>query len=88
MAAYAFIGLQCFVFASDIKRFRPLIWILGVGSVIVALIGLIVLFFTVPPVNRTGLFWIVFIDFAEGFAQSVLVVILLLRIPRRDTAYY
>jgi hypothetical protein len=82
MAAYVFIGLQCFVFASDIKRYRPLIWILGVGSLIVAPIGLIVLFSTVPLGHQTGFFWVVFGDFAEGLVQAVLVVILLLRIPR------
>jgi hypothetical protein len=83
MAVYALIGLQCFVFASDIKRYRPLIWIMSVGSLIIALIGLIVLFSTVPLGHRTGFFWVVFGDFAEGFAQAVLVVILLLRIPYR-----
>jgi hypothetical protein len=87
MAMYFLIGLQCFVFAADIKRYRPLIWLLGVGTLIVALIGLIVLFSTVPPGHRTGFFWIVFGDFAEGFAQAVLVVILLLRIPHCEPYY-
>ena len=85
MAMYFLIGLQCFVFASDIKRYRPLIWILGVGSLIVAPIGLIVLFTGVAPDHRVGFFWYVFGDFAEGLAQAVLVVILLLRIPRRNS---
>jgi len=84
MAMYALVGLQCFVFSSDIRRYRPLIWILGVGSLIVALIGLIVLFSTVPPDHRTGFFWIVFGDFAEGFAQAVLLVILLLRMQQGE----
>jgi hypothetical protein len=84
MAMYAFIGLQCFVFAADIKRYRPLIWILAIVSLIVASVGLIVLFSTVPSSLRTGFFWIVFGDFAEGFAQAVLLVILLSRIPRCD----
>jgi len=82
MAVYALIGLQCFVFAADIKRYRPLIWILGVGSLIVALIGLIVLFSTVPPGHRIGFFWIVFGDFTDGLVKGILLVILLLRIPR------
>ena len=64
MAVYAFIGLQCLVFSFDIKRYRLLIWLLGVGGLITALIGLIVLFVSVPAVNRTGIFWIVFLDFA------------------------
>jgi hypothetical protein len=87
MAMFFLIGLQCFVFAADIKRYRPLIWLLGAGSLIIALVGLIVLFSAVPPGNRTGFFWVVFGDFAEGFAQAVLLVILLLRIPRREPHY-
>jgi len=87
MAMFFLIGLQCFVFASDIKRYRPLIWLLGVGSLIVAPIGLIVLFAGVAPDHRVGFFWYVFGDFAEGFAQAVLLVILLLRIPRREPYY-
>jgi hypothetical protein len=82
MLMYAFVGLQCFIFAADIRRYHPLVWLLGVGSLIIALIGLIVLFSAVPPGHRTGFFWVVFGDFAEGLAQAVLVVILLLRIPR------
>jgi hypothetical protein len=80
MAVYALIGLQCFIFASDIKRYRPLIWVMSAGSIIIALVGLIVLFSTVPLGHRTGFFWVVFGDFAEGFAQAILAVILLLRI--------
>ena len=87
MAMYFLIGLQCFVFASDIKRYRPLIWILGVGSLIVAPIGLIVLFAGVAPDHRVGFFWYVFGDFAEGLIQAILVVILLLYIPRRNSYY-
>jgi len=82
MLMYAFVGLRCFIFAADIRRYRPLIWLLGVGSLIVAPIGLIVLFAGVAPAHRVGFFWIVFGDFAEGLAQAVLLVILLLRIPR------
>jgi hypothetical protein len=82
MAMYFLIGMQCFVFASDIKHYRPLIWLMSAVILIVALAGLIVLFSTVPPDHRTGFFWVVFGDLAEGFAQTVLIVILLLRIPR------
>ena len=80
MALYALIGLQCFIFATDIRRYRPLIWILGVGSLAGALIGLIALFSTVPSAQRTGFFWVVFWDFAEGLAQGLVLVVLLLRI--------
>jgi len=84
---YAFVGLQCFIFASDIRRYRPLIWILGVGTVVVTLVGIIVLFAGVAPEHRVGFFWVVFGDFAEGFAQAVLLVILLLRIPHCESYY-
>jgi hypothetical protein len=80
MALYALIGLQCFLFATDLRRYRPLIWIVGVGSVALALTGLIALFSTVAWDQRTGFFWVVFWDFAEGLVQGLLLVILLLRI--------
>jgi hypothetical protein len=82
MLMYAFVGLQCFIFAADIKRYLPLIWILGAGTVAIAVIGLIALFAGVAPDHRTGLFWIVFGDFTEGLAQGVLLVVLLRRIAR------
>ncbi len=87
MLMYAFVGLQCLIFSTDIRRYLPMIWIIGVGTVVVALIGIIALFAGVAPDHRAGLFWVVFGDFAEGFAQGVLMVILLLRIPRRDLHY-
>jgi hypothetical protein len=84
---YAFVGLQCFIFASDIRRYLPLIWMIGVGTVVVTVIGLIALFTGVAPEHRVGFFWVVFGDFAEGFAQAVLLVILLLRIPHCESYY-
>jgi hypothetical protein len=84
---YAFVGLQCFIFASDIRRYLPLIWMIGVGTVVVTVIGLIALFTGVAPEHRAGFFWVVFGDFAEGFAQAVLLVILLLRIPHCESYY-
>jgi len=87
MLMYAFVGLECFIFSTDIRRYLPLIWILGVGAVVVTLVGIIALFAGVTPDHRVGLFWIVFCDFAEGFAQAVLLVVLLSRIPRRNLRY-
>lgn len=84
---YAFVGLQCFIFSFDIARYRPMIWVIGAGSIIVAIIGLIVLFTAVEPEHRTGIFWIVFGDFAEGLAQAVLMVILLLHIKHCEPHY-
>jgi hypothetical protein len=81
MAMYALVGLQCFIMSTDIRRYSPLIWVLGVGSVVGTIVGLIALFGAVTPDQRTGFFWVVFADFAEGLAQGVLLVCLLLRLP-------
>jgi hypothetical protein len=86
MLMYAFVGLQCFIFAADVRRYLPLIWVLGVGTVVVAVIGLIALFIAVTPDHRTGLFWIVFGDFTEGFVQGVLLVPLVWRVRRHARA--
>jgi len=90
MIMYAFAGLIFLIASMDIPRYLPLIWILGAGSLILAPVGLVVLFSQVPSDQRTGIFWIVFVDFAEGLAQAVLIVVLLLRIPhcdRRSSCY-
>ena len=84
MLMYAFVGLQCFIFAADIRRYLPVIWIMGVGTVVAALIGLIVLFTGVAPDHRAGFFWVVFGDFTDGLVKGVLLVILLCVIARRD----
>jgi hypothetical protein len=85
MIMYAFVGFQGLVISMDIRRYCPLVWIIGVGSLVLASAGLAVLVSQVPPDQRTGIFWVVFVDFAEGLAQAVLMVILLFRIPRRDS---
>ena len=82
MLMYAFIGLQCFIFAADVRRYLPLIWVMGVGSIAVTMVGLIALFAGMAPDHRTGLFWVVFGDFTEGLAQGVLLVVLLCRVAR------
>jgi len=82
MLMYAFVGLQCFIFAADIRRYLPLIWILGVGTVVATLIAIIVLFTGVASDHRTDLFWIVFGDFTDGLVKGVLIVILLSCISR------
>jgi len=83
MLMYAFVGLQCFIFAADIRRYLPLIWVMGVGSIAVTIVGLTALFAGVAPDHRTGLFWIVFGDFTEGLVQGVVLVALLCREARR-----
>jgi len=82
MSMFALVGLQCFIFATDVKRYLPLIWVLGVASSIAPLAGIIALFYAVPSDHRIGFFWVVFVDLAEGLAQGVLLVTLLLRVPR------
>jgi len=84
MALYAFTGLLCFIMATDVHRYRPLIWVLGVGSLIAASIGFVALVSAVPLADRSGFYWVVFVDFAEGFAQALLLVILLVRIPKAN----
>jgi hypothetical protein len=87
MLMYAFVGLQCFIFSTDIERYRPLVWIIGVGTVVVTLVGIIALFAGVAPDHRAGFFWVVFGDFTDGLVKGILVVILLLRIPRGHPYY-
>jgi len=82
MGVFAFIGLFCVVVSTDVHRYRPLIWILGVACLIGTLAGLTALLVAVPSDQRIGFFWFAFVDQAEGLAQSVLLVVLLLRIPR------
>jgi len=87
MLTYAFIGLQCFIFAADIKRYLPLVWILGVATVVATLVGIIVLFAGVAPDHRAGFFWVVFCDFTDGLVKGVLLVILLFGVTRRVPRY-
>jgi hypothetical protein len=75
---YAFVGLLCWIFSNNPERYRPLIWIIGIGSLLVPAPGLALLFSLAPPAGRDSFFWIVFIDLAEGAAQGILLVILLI----------
>lgn len=84
MGMFVLTGLLCVVLSTDVQGYRPLIWILGIACLIGALAGLIALFLAVPPDQRVGFFWIAFVDQAEGLAQSVLLVVLLLHVPRRS----
>jgi len=83
---YAFVGLLCWIFSNDMERYRPLIWIIGIGSLLVAVPGLALLFALSPPAPRDGFFWIVFVDLAEGAAQGLLLVILLI-LTRSSSLY-
>lgn len=79
---YAWVGLQCWIYSTDVKRYIVLIWIVGVGSLIFASVVIALLFLNVPPERRTWFFWVVFIDMAEGFIQAIPLVFFLLRIRR------
>jgi len=81
MGVFAFIGLFCVVCSTDVHRYRPLIWILGIACLIGTFAGLTALLIAVPSDQRIGFFWIAFADQAEGLAQSVLLLILLFRVP-------
>ncbi len=85
MILYAFLGLQGLVISLDIRRYLPLVWMMGVGSLALTCVGLAVLFTQVPPDRWTGIFWVVLVDFGEGLAQAIVMVLLLLRISRRRT---
>ena len=82
MGMFVLAGLFCLVLSTDVHRYRPLIWILAVACLVGTLAGLTALFLAVPPDQRVGFFWVACVDQAEGLAQSVLLVILLWRIPR------
>jgi len=85
MGMFVLAGLFCVVLSTDVRRYRPLIGILGAACLIGCLAGLIALFIGVPPDQRIGFFWFAFVDLAEGLAQSVLLVALLLHSPRRTS---
>lgn len=84
MGLFALVGFQCVIFSFDTRRYRPLIWIVGVGSLSGGLIGLIALFSAATPDPRAGFFWILFCDFGEGLLQGVVLVVLLVLTTRRD----
>ena len=84
MGAYAFMGIQAVIWSTDVKRYRPLIVNLCIFCIIAAIAGLTALVTTVPPAQRTRVFWIIFVDLAEGLAHLVLLTILILRVPAHD----
>ena len=84
MGMYAFLGVQAVIWSMDVKRYRPVILNLCVFCIIFAIVGLTVLFTAFSPAERTRVFWIIFIDLAEGLAHLVLLTILILRVPAHD----
>jgi len=84
MGLYAFLGVQAVIWSMDVKRYRPVILNLCVFCIIAAVSGLTVLFTAFSPAERTRVFWIIFIDLAEGLTHTVLLTILILRVPGLD----
>ena len=84
MGAYAFLGIQAIIWSTDVKRYRPLIVNLCLFCLIAAIAGLIALVTTVPPAERNRVFWVIFIDLAEGLAHLTLLTVLILRVPARE----
>ena len=84
MGVYAFLGIQALIWSTDVKRYRPLIVNLCVCAIIGCVVALTALVIGVPPVERTRVFWIAFIDITEGLAHTILLAILILRIPAYD----
>jgi len=81
MGAYAFMGIQALIWSTDVKRYRPLIVNLCIFCLIAAIVGLTALVTKVPSAERNRVFWVIFIDLAEGLAHLVLLTILILRVP-------
>jgi hypothetical protein len=84
MGLYAFLGVQAVIWSMDVKRYRPVIVNLCVFCIIAAIAGLTALFTAVSPDERTRVFWIIFADLAEGLAHTVLLTILILRVPAHN----
>jgi len=84
MAIYGVMGVQAVIWSNDVRRYRPLILSLCVSCTIVAVVGLVVIFTGVTPSDRTRVFWVIFIDLAEGLAVLIVLFVLALRIPRHS----
>ncbi|MHC4323431.1 MAG: hypothetical protein ACYSUX_04065 [Planctomycetota bacterium] len=84
MGVYAFLGIQAVIWSTDVKRYRPLIISLCVCAIVGCVVALTALVIGVPSAQRTRVFWIAFIDITEGLAHTVLLTILILRVPVHD----
>jgi hypothetical protein len=83
MGVYAFMGIQAVIWSTDVRRYRPLILNLCVCVVIAAPLALTALVMVVPPAEHSRAFWVILVDLAEGFAQMVLLAILVQHVPRQ-----
>jgi hypothetical protein len=81
LALYALLGVQFVIWSNDVKRYRPVILNMCICCIIFAIAGLTALITTVPPGQRTRMYWIAFIDMAEGIIPVILLTILVFRVP-------
>lgn len=81
LALYALLGVQFVIWSNDVKRYRPVILNICICCIIFAIAGLTALITTVPPSQRTRMYWIAFIDMAEGIIPIILLTILVFRVP-------
>ena len=87
MGVYALLGVQAVIWSTNVRRYRPLIMSLCVCAIVAALIGLTALLTTIPSNERDKIFWIIFIDLAEGLAHTLLLTILILRVSVQKHQY-
>lgn len=85
MGVYAFMGIQAFMWSTDVRRYRPLILSLCWCAVIVLPVALGVLLITVSPAEHVRAFWVMFIDLAEGLAHIALLTILMRHVTHTET---
>jgi len=83
MGVYAFMGIQAFIWSTDVSRYRPLILSLCVCALIAVPMALAALVIAVPSAEHSKAFWIIFVDLAEGLAHTALLAILVRHVPRQ-----
>ena len=87
LALYAILGVQFVIWSNNVKRYRPTILSICICFIIFAIAGLTALITTVPPDQRTRMYWIAFIDMAEGIVPVILLTILIFRVPATEHQY-
>ena len=81
LGVYAFIGIQAAIWSTDVRRYRPLILSLCLCVIVVVPVALAALVITVPRAEHARVFWIVFVDLAEGLVHTTLLAMLIGRVP-------
>jgi hypothetical protein len=76
-------GIQTFIWSTDVRRYRPLILSLCVCALLAIPMALGALVIAVPSAEHSKAFWIIFVDLAEGLAHTALLAILVRHVPRQ-----